>query len=363
MKTPLYNIDPARPLADRIAQLEHATLVPITQGPRRARLGGVLDNSGQYVENSACFIDENRRPTLPPDPKQAKQARYQAGTWLFGGRYGLRFGHFLVETTARLWALDHVDDAVDGVVFLPATVRLPANPKRRVRRARHHLYDLFNNLPDPMLATTPIRFEELIVPPQGGGAGQLSVGCPEHRQFSRQRFSKNFKQRGSRKLYLSRSKLSGTPGQIVAEEHLEKTLSDCGYDIFHPQDHSIIEQIERIKAAEIGVEGSAFHLVAYAAQQNCKIGIIRRRLDEKGIVAHCELHPGRTSDLNAITETFVVGDEKHPTSNAVLSFSKLYDQLKENGFVPSKTSLKTLSNAELNHARLTLEKRILTKCA
>jgi len=57
MKPQLYSIDPTRPLAGRIARLEHATLIPVTYGPYRAKLGGVLDHSDQYAENLALTGD------------------------------------------------------------------------------------------------------------------------------------------------------------------------------------------------------------------------------------------------------------------------------------------------------------------
>ena len=79
---------------------------------------------------------------------------------------------------------------------------------------------------------------------------------------------------GPSKLYVSRSGLLGTPGQVVFEHQLEKALQAEGYSVFHPQDHDLETQVATYRAADVilGVEGSAFHLVAYAAKPPAQTG-------------------------------------------------------------------------------------------
>ncbi|MEN8833806.1 glycosyltransferase 61 family protein [Pacificibacter sp.] len=314
------------------------------------------------MQNSACYIDENRNPTGKPSPKLTEDAEHRPGNWLFGGRYDLRFGHFLVESVARLWALDYIDVPISGVVYMPGRPLKAFNPKRLVSRGRA-LYDLFDGLPSPEIISKPTRFETLFIPPQGCGAGELAVGCPEFRYFARKRFTKRVAPNGDDKLYISRSAMLSSPGQIVHEKLLETQLERDGFSIIHPQNHSIDEQIARISAAQIivGVEGSAFHLVAYAANQNCKIGVIRRRDKNHGIINHCRaFHGARAIDLDAFEYGFVAPGSKHAIGNAVLDFVSLSRQLRFHGLVGLDFDLPTLSEVDVAEGVEELQRKILS---
>jgi hypothetical protein len=360
----LYEINPSRPLVTSIERVRDAMLIPVAlhSARKRPHLGGVIRADGSFVQNSTSFIDENRSPTRTPPPMEIDDADYRSGKWLYGGRYDPRFGHFLVETIARLWALDHIGVAVEGVAFVQPFAEHKVEAPDRFIDGSRQLYDLFEELPHPALFVKPTRFETLFVPPQGCGAGQLAVGCPEFRKFVRLHFSKRQKPSGGRRLYLSRSRLMRSPGQITHEELIEDSMRGEGYEIFHPEEHSIDDQIARIRAAEliVGVEGSAFHLVAYAANPGCTIGVIRRRDNQNGILNHCDaFHGDFAVDLNCLASSFVVEGSKYRISNAVLDFSVLSEQLRRGGFVSKGFDLPHLSAEDIDSGIQELADRIL----
>lgn len=65
------------------------------------------------------------------------------------------------------------------------------------------------------------------------------------------------------KLYISRSKLSSNQRKLHKEDLLEKHLQALGWEIYHPQLHSLQSQISTYEASTFicGSEGSAFHLL------------------------------------------------------------------------------------------------------
>lgn len=63
------------------------------------------------------------------------------------------------------------------------------------------------------------------------------------------------------KLYISRTKISPNCGGFDNEQELENLLKKRDWEIFHPQEYSVKEQLFKISSAKIifGIESSAFH--------------------------------------------------------------------------------------------------------
>ena len=60
---------------------------------------------------------------------------------------------------------------------------------------------------------------------------------------------------------------------------LRLTMREEGYEVFHPQKHSHLEQIQAYKAAThvIAVDCSPLHLLALVGHDAQKVGVIARR--------------------------------------------------------------------------------------
>ena len=68
----------------------------------------LLSSPGSIL--ARCLV----RHDVPQD-----RPRDLAGAHLFAGHFRGHFGHFLVESTARLWALDHIREPLDSILYLP----------------------------------------------------------------------------------------------------------------------------------------------------------------------------------------------------------------------------------------------------
>lgn len=247
---------------------------------------GILDRNAQYCPSGALWRN-GRALSIAPKPPNG-DLPHRKGTWLWGGVLWMHFGHFLVESSARFWALDHVDEKIDGILFVPRRVKNGSD----VAGFQRDFVKLMDGDLDIACAGTPETVERLIVPGQGFGLGAMSVGTEEYRDVMRKRLGKDIAPDGSKRLYISRSKLPPGRGNLIGEADLEANLSEAGYTIYHPEKHDLNHQIATYKAAEkvIAAEGSALHLLAMVAHPDAQVAIVVRR--PSGATRNIERHLG-----------------------------------------------------------------------
>ncbi|MDU8927569.1 glycosyltransferase 61 family protein [Alisedimentitalea sp. MJ-SS2] len=270
--------------AAHMVTVRDAITVPPVEG--RNIPSGVFDDGGTIVDNSRTLMGGPRWSDIPPYPDPIS-VHSLPGRHLFGGVGRVHFGHFLIETIPRLWALDHLDPPVESVIFFPMHGRRTDMPFGRTLR---ELIDLFcGDVPITMI-DHPTEIAELVVPSQGVGHLNWSTGTPEFRQFVRSRFEAAYKPDGPERLYISRTRLGNEDSLVDQEDAIEELMAAAGYTIFHPERYSIREQVEHLMAAKtvVGADGSAFHLAAHVLQPGTRVGLIKRR--------------HRTAVFNAIAE-------------------------------------------------------------
>lgn len=272
-------VDPslAPPLADtgwatEKQTLENAVVIPPTE-QNFVQEAGVLHADGSYCSSGALWRNGRALTTQPKMPQGDIAER--KGTWIWGGLLWMHFGHFLVESTARLWALDNLDTPIDGILFAP---KRPRNGSE-VHAFQHEFVKLMGTDVPVVCLDAPTRVERLIVPGQGFGLGTMIEGTQNYRTAIARNFAQDIKAKGTDKLYISRSKLPAGRGNLIGEAELEEHLAKQGYTIFHPEKHDLTAQIETYKAARhiIAAEGSALHLLALVAQADQEVAIIVRR--------------------------------------------------------------------------------------
>ena len=256
--------------------VDGATLFPATpdgvQGLRQ--VCGVFDRTGRRVDGSDVA---GRMGVLTlPGPVPAGTRPLRRGTWLYAGVDYHHFGHGLIFGLSRLWALDHV--AVDGIVFLARGA-----PMQTRAGCGRHISALMNLLGIELPVVTvglPEEVERLVVPPQGIGTDpELFPGLPAFRDFIRRRLGPPAGQRGTRDIHVSRTGLGRGKAGWLHEDRLEAYLRAEGYETFHPQVHSLSEQVETYASARrlIGIDGSALHLAAFALPEEAKFAALARR--------------------------------------------------------------------------------------
>lgn len=341
--------DPDGGWSEEIKVVKNAVIVP----PRVSSMiqpAGVLDGEGNYVPHGALWRKHRPITTIPEMPEEINRER--KGRWLWGGVLWVHFGHFLVESSSRLWALDQMKDELDGVIFVPK------RPNKGTRLYGYHKDFIHLMAPgiDIRIAAQPNRIEELVVPGQGFGIGRITRGTEAFRSAFRSSFGKHVKPEGSKKLYISRSALGLRKGGLLGEEKLEEYLRAEGYDIFHPEQHAMSEQVARYKAAEqvIGADGSALHLFSMVGRPEQKVAIISRRKSRaqqylvENVEHFCGAAPLNIQELKR-EWVRVIGDKTAPSrsSHGEMDLPKIGAVLEAEGFVSSAGHWENLSDAEL----------------
>ena len=353
---PSLDFDSNRPLVDGIEVLSNALVVSWAEGSARgaSRPGGVYTADGDWCDVASAWRNPKHRVLLPAVAPNEDEIETLRGTWLFGGMLYGHFGHFLCESTSRLWGIEHSPFPLDGVVYIPK--RHKAWPRRAL--GAHEAF--FNALGlsdfDIEISNSPLRVERLIVPPQGFGMHAMIAGAPEYRDYIHNNLGRDIAAEGPEKLYISRSKLFVKRGSVLGEVRLEKHLAAEGYEAFHPQEHPVEVQIARYKAAReiISLDGSALHLAAFFADKNSRFAILSRR-------------PGELiSDFKTQLETFAnvvpllinevhrfwgaEGKTQRNELYSLMDFPAIQSALRENGFVRDSKPWPNLDEAELAQA-------------
>lgn len=329
--------DPKPPFTGAIERLSRALVLPEREGDVRLA-SGVLRRDGSFAKLSRAWIRARKAtpaPTLQPDEHIA----FLPGQHLFAGHLRGHFGHFLVESTARLWALDHLGLRPDSIFYLP--YRGAHHETERVIRSQKPLFDLLGI--DVPIRTYPgaLRVERLYLPELGFGWEERYAGSPAYRAFMQARLGAAAAAEGGEHLYISRARLAAQRGGILGETVIEENLARAGYEIFHPERHPVTVQIARYKAARsiVALDGSALHLAAYVLQPGAQVTMILRRSSANvdDYLLQFRSFAGVTPNVVDVIRTdWVSGDVTRPDYRSVgeLNFAKLFDRLKALGHLP-----------------------------
>ena len=261
--------------ANALRYVRNAYIVPpvTTDRPSRFTASGVLDADGNLVEQSISWSTSTER--VNQTPKMPIEAKRLPGKYIFGGILYGHFGHFIVESLGRIWALDAEGVEADGILFTPKSLTFAESSVLK----QQQLASLLGARLPFVVAREPLQVDELYVPAQGFGMNNLIEGSDAFRSFINTHAGASIEPMGEEKLYISRSLLPRDRGSVLGEYKLEEYLREEGYDIFHPQRAKAEEQIARYKAARdiISVDCSPVHMLAYVGNANQNAAVILRR--------------------------------------------------------------------------------------
>ncbi len=343
-----------------IREVENGVIVPIPNNNDGVQPlnSGVLDARGQLVEESITWRD-GRAFSLPPRQPAEGEIETRPGRVMFAGLMFGHFGHFLVESTARLWAYERLEDKIDAVVFVP-----------KVQRRIDHVLNVYTpfmrllGIEAPLFnIETPVRFDHVHVPQQGFGMFGMIEGLPEYREFMRARMGARIRDDGARKLYVSRSALPQQRGGLLGEELIEEYLAAEGYEIFHPQQHDFETQLAAYKSADyiISPDGSPLHMAALVVKPTTKIAVIARRPKvaeqfEIQFRAFCGIE---TVTIDALKCHWIPENNARPSrlSYGELDFATLYAQLKQGGLISGNIPWPDMTDAQRAAIMSDLEER------
>ncbi|MGR3617149.1 MAG: glycosyltransferase 61 family protein [Paracoccaceae bacterium] len=336
--------------SESMTTVRNAVVVPPVESSF-VQEAGVLYPDGRYCPEGALWRKFRPLTIEPPMPDDIGQQI--EGRWLWGGVLWAHFGHFLVESAARIWGLAHLDQPVDGILFIPKRPRVGDE----VRGFHREYMGLMQSGLPIRVAAQPTQVEELVVPGQGFGLGVITAGTQKYRAAVHSHFAKDVKPDGPDKIYLSRSKLGLGKGGLLGEEKMEAYLEQEGYEIFHPQDHSLTVQLARYKAAKqvIAADGSAVHLFAMVGRKDQPLAmILRRRSGANNLLAKNVAH-FCGSDPLVIGALHTEWLHKAHGKSSRLSFGELDldligPALQQYGFISDGSGWKTLTQEERQNA-------------
>lgn len=318
---------PEKGWSREVRVLPDAVVIPdATRG--NSKVCGVLDNGNEVLETNLFRWEQRffRKPDAPEGDIETLPGRHMWGGYVFH-----HFGHFLCESTARLWAAR--SENVDSIVFAPRTSDI-----RKLASYQMRLLELLGVDLPVRLIDAPTRVEELVIPGQGFGLGVIARGTPEFRAMMAD-MAARIEPQGDARIYISRTGVGGSGG-ILNEDVIEANMARCGYTIYHPQRHSLDAQLAQYKAAThiVGLDSSAFHLAGFVAHAGQRYGIVLRRNMGAyyNLQRQVESFGSTTPDIiNALVGDWMPAGKRKPNrlSMGEIDHAALGQRLKDLGYI------------------------------
>lgn len=205
-----------------------ATILPLRRFPEDNLLfgrAGVVDADGEYVELSSV---EHRVQFAYPfsNPEYRDERVVYCGYWV------KHWGHFLVETVARLW---YALESTGKLIFVTdegKDLSISGNYKEFLE-----LLGVYDRIE---IVNKPTQFREVLVPQLGY---KRCVYFSDQYRAVFARIADNVVTpegwTGPDKIYLSRSRLKGASKKEIGHDMLDNYFSKNGYQVIHPQELSL----------------------------------------------------------------------------------------------------------------------------
>lgn len=243
--------------------LPEVVYVPTTRGKR----GGLFDLDGTPIPTTVyrrgdqvnfSRIDESINISALPTVKHGRPH-------FFIGVITPHYGHFLLESTVRLWPLLHWQTGFSGK-FLYLGLPAVLEKKTFIRQVfETHALDSKDFAAYPM----PCKIKNVFIP-----APSFEMRLRAHRLFSDTMRHSGRRLAGDLEkinntnltpLYLSRAKLTLGVACIINETAIEDALRKVGVDILYPETLGLADQIRELASRKylLGPVGSALHTLLF----------------------------------------------------------------------------------------------------
>lgn len=222
---------------------------------------GVLDDHNVPVDFSKRDYPEDEF-VVPDDPDIRDE------TVIYGGYLFEHWGHFLVESTCRLWYVLQNERDKTPVVF--AVSRKPS-------KVFTDFFELLGVSDRIVFIDRPTRFAKVLVPePSFVFCRQDGISPLFLMPFDR--IIERVEAGGYDKVYLSKSKWTGLDFQCFGEEKLERAFRANGYRVVYPERMTLKEQVAVLKgASEIASPaGTLAHNILFASSCRTRLIVLNR---------------------------------------------------------------------------------------
>jgi hypothetical protein len=269
-----------RPL--EVHSYNRATVYPIqsrVQEPNILRLG-VFTDRGDVVTGTVEDRHQGTHLYRPANPAHsARPVESPQPEAVYAGVFFHHYGHFLLESLARLWSASAYPDV--PIVWVGVDSWTTSPTWREWQREILALLGVTNPV---RVLTQPERFDVLHVPDPGW---RYADWChPDHVRFLATYDGPP--QDDSTKLWLSRTGGENKGVGLVNGEIAERWLQANGWRIMSPERLSIREQLDALASAGLvaGEEGSAFHSLLLLRDVSRKQFHVFRRYGPEHLTFH-----------------------------------------------------------------------------
>jgi tetratricopeptide (TPR) repeat protein len=212
-------------------------------------LGGAFAADGRFLVASAQPRSDGRNAVVPNQGRAEPSPIGHLPKAVFGGIAFDHFGHFLLESTSRLWCLSDYAD-LPWIFLTAGRTTLPAY--------QLGFLELLGLRREQIMPVEEWRSIDELVIPEPSFIYHHKVSLAYRDIFRRARLPK--RQIASRRIFLSRSNM--TIALTVGEQELEDTLAGDGWEIVYPevlppQEQALLFHDDNII---LGLQGSAMHL-------------------------------------------------------------------------------------------------------
>lgn len=245
----------------RIQDYPNATVWPVDDFKiPKPGIAGITDQDGQPIREAGLERGGGALLSCPTEPDQTKVIHDDQKV-IFGGYISHHYGHFLLESLARLWGYR---DSLLPVIWAAG---------RQFTDWELDLLDLLGIARNRLIVLRqPTRFSRVHV----ATPGFVIRRNFHHRQ--RDALAVVSARPGKEKVYLSRNSFKSRLFTAAGESAVQDILARNGWRIVHPETLSIRDQVDILANAGTvaGVEGSAFHTVMLCANPQARLIVLRR---------------------------------------------------------------------------------------
>lgn len=243
-----------------IVLVKDGTILPLKKVPGGPLMGigGVLDDNGDYVEQSAQIGKGDTLPRFCGKYEYDKcNEVYLEETVIYIGAFPKHWGHFLVDMVYRFWYFEECPE-INKVVY--------CSEKDQIDSVYAEFLALLG-IPGEKLfrITVPTKVKQIIIPEQGYMACEFYT--KEYKNIFRKVVDAvSIVGKSYDKIYMSRGHFKGAQSKEIGETEIEKNFAQNGYKVMYMEELSLQEQIFYINHAKTiaALSGTLCHNVVFA---------------------------------------------------------------------------------------------------
>lgn len=228
---------------------------------------GIYDSHGHNIPDSVDFRSPdkhtNNQDITPIDRSARDAALLPDGNYLYVGRINPHFGHFIINTLPRFWAVTEATGVRPKLVY-------HGHPDPQAWFQLDFLAKLMTGLgltaDDFIVLTQPTIIPRLTVPQTA--LMEQQYAHPRFREFCLHLSRALGIEQSDKNLgpvYYSKSKLRSGVGSIINENEIDEVMAECGVRVIHPETMPYEEQIRILASATLvlGTAGSFLHNIIF----------------------------------------------------------------------------------------------------